>query len=87
MRHRRLKKLWKRLHELQGQTLDRDQLLIKIGAAKKEAGRAFSLVELCLPEPGQEGCRPALVPSRPRDTSPGPVLPRGAQSTKSPTTF
>jgi len=33
------------------------------------------------------GCRPALVPSCPRDTSPGPVLPRGAQSTKSPTTF
>ncbi len=53
MRRRRLKKLWYRLHELQGQMLTRDQLLIKIGAAKKEAGGAFGLVELSLPEPEQ----------------------------------
>ncbi len=40
MRRRRLKKLLKRLHELQHQRLTRDELLIKLGAAKKEAGRA-----------------------------------------------
>ena len=39
MRRRRLKKLWRRLHELQRQTLVRDRLLLKLGAAKKEAGR------------------------------------------------
>lgn len=51
IRSRRLKKLWKRLKELQGQKNTRDQLLLKIGAAKKEAGRAYSLVEINLPEP------------------------------------
>src|SRR5512134_2423778 len=44
MRRRRLKKLWKRLGELQRQDLSRDQLLLKIGAAKKEAGRVYGLV-------------------------------------------
>ena len=34
MRRRRLKKLLKRLQELQEQTLTRDQLLLKLGAAK-----------------------------------------------------
>lgn len=50
MRRRKLKKLWKRLHELQGQQLTRDQLLIKLGAAKKDAGRAYALVQIRLPE-------------------------------------
>jgi transposase len=49
MRRRRLKKLLKRLQELQGQTLTRDQLLLKLGAAKKEAGRAYALVDISLP--------------------------------------
>ena len=40
MRRRRLKKLVKRLHELRQQKLTRDQLLIKLGAARKEAGPA-----------------------------------------------
>ena len=53
MRRRRLKKLLKRLHELQGQTLTRDQLLLKLGAAKKEAGRAYSLVNIRLPDNNQ----------------------------------
>ena len=53
MRRRRLKKLWARLHELRGQSLERDQLLLKLGAAKKEAGRAWHLVEIGLPEPRQ----------------------------------
>jgi transposase len=53
MRQRRLKKLWKRLHELQGQKLTRDRLLIKLGAAKTEAGNAFRLVDIVLPEVGE----------------------------------
>jgi hypothetical protein len=53
MRRRRLKRLWRRLHELQKQTLTRDELLLKIGAAKKEAGRAYGLVEVELPASGQ----------------------------------
>lgn len=52
MRKRRLKKLWKRLYALQ-QQLTRDELLLKIGAAKKEAGRAYALVTLRLPEKDQ----------------------------------
>jgi transposase len=50
MRQRKLKRLWKRLHELQRQKLTRDQLLIKLGAAKKEAGKAYGLVAIDLPE-------------------------------------
>ena len=48
MRRRRLKKLWRRLHELQQQSLTRDELLLKLGAAKKEAGRACHLVDIAL---------------------------------------
>ncbi|MEE9196177.1 MAG: IS1634 family transposase [Alphaproteobacteria bacterium] len=50
MRRRRLRKLWRRLGELRQQKLSRDQLLIKIGAAKKEAGRAYGLVDIRLPK-------------------------------------
>ena len=53
MRQRRLRRLCKRLHELQAQAPQRDQLLLKIGAAKKEAGRAFYLVKIRLPEPDE----------------------------------
>jgi transposase len=53
MRRRRLKKLCKRLQELQQQKLTRDQLLIKLGAAKKEAGRAYYLLDIRLPEKDQ----------------------------------
>ena len=53
MRRRRLKKLLKRLQELQGQTLTRDQLLLKLGAARKEAGRPWGLVDIRLPNPDQ----------------------------------
>ena len=53
MRRRRLKKLWKRLHELQQQKVSRDQLLLKLGAAKKEAGRAYALVDIAIPEKDQ----------------------------------
>jgi hypothetical protein len=50
MRQRKLKRLWRRLHELQRQKLTRDQLLIKLGSAKKEAGKAYALVAIRLPK-------------------------------------
>ncbi len=50
MRRRRLQKLWTRLHHLQGQALTRDALLLKLGAAKKEAGRAYALIDIQLPK-------------------------------------
>jgi transposase len=53
MRRRRLKRYWNRLKELSNQKLDRDRLLMKIGAARKEAGNASRLVELSLPLPNQ----------------------------------
>lgn len=53
MRRRRLKDLWKRLGELQGQELERDDLLLKLGAAKAEAGRVYPLVEVQVPKPEQ----------------------------------
>ena len=50
MRRRRLKKLWRRLAELQGQSNSRDRLMLKLGAAKKEAGRVWNLVDIRVPE-------------------------------------
>jgi hypothetical protein len=50
IRQRKLKRLWKRLHELQRQKLSRDQLLLKLGAAKKQAGQAYTLVDIDLPK-------------------------------------
>lgn len=46
---RQRKRLWNRLHELRKQTLSHNQLLLKIGAAKKEAGRAYFLVDVTYP--------------------------------------
>jgi len=54
MRRRRLKKLWKRLHEIRAmKKLKRDDLLLKLGAEKKVAGNAWRLVDIQLPEPRQ----------------------------------
>jgi len=51
MRRRRLKRLWARLHVLQRQRPTYETLLLKLGAAKKEAGRAWALVRVALPAP------------------------------------
>jgi transposase len=51
MRRRKLKALWQRLHDLQAQRPSYEQLLLKLGAAKAEAGRVWSLVTVSLPEP------------------------------------
>jgi transposase len=53
MRRRALRRLLKRLTELRAQKLARDALLMKLGAAKKEAGRAYALVDIELPPKGQ----------------------------------
>ena len=54
MRRRRLNKLWKRLGELRRQSNRRDQLMLKLGAAKKDAGRAWFLVEVQIPKTDEE---------------------------------
>jgi hypothetical protein len=51
MRRRRLKRLWARLTALQRQRPTYETLLLKLGAAKKEAGRAWALVRVALPPP------------------------------------
>ncbi len=54
IRRRKLKRLWNRLHEIRGmKKLTRDALLLKLGAAKRDAGSAWKLVEIDLPEPRQ----------------------------------
>jgi transposase len=50
MRRRQLKKLWKRLRQLQEMKLSRDQFLLKLGAAKEQSPAAWRLVELQIPE-------------------------------------
>jgi transposase len=49
MRRKRLRRYIERLKALQGQSLTRDQLLMKLGAAKHDAGRAAGLVKVTWP--------------------------------------
>jgi transposase len=54
MRRRKLKALWQRLHEIQGQELTRDQRLEKLGGARDRAGRAVAaLVQTAVNAEGQ----------------------------------
>jgi len=48
MRRRRLRRYVDRLQALQSQTLTRDQMLMKLGAARHEAGRAARLVQVTI---------------------------------------
>jgi transposase len=50
MRRKRLRRYIGRLKALQAQGLTRDQLLMKLGAAKHDAGRAASLVKVTWPK-------------------------------------
>jgi transposase len=50
MRRKRLRRYVDRLQAIQGQILTRDQLLMKLGAAKHEAGRAAALVTVTVPK-------------------------------------
>jgi len=53
MRRRQLKKLWQRLKELRGMKVKRDDLLLKLGAAKAASPSAWRLVQT---EVDTEGC-------------------------------
>ncbi len=53
MRRRRLARLLWKLRALRRSGPPRDQLLLRMGGAKKEAGRAYSFVELRLPKEGE----------------------------------
>lgn len=46
MRRRQLKKLWARLGELKGMTLERDALLLKLGAAQQQCPQGWRLVHV-----------------------------------------
>ena len=50
MRRRQMKRLWKRLHELVGMELTRDELLLKLGAARQQSPSAWRLVNIHIPE-------------------------------------
>ena len=55
MRRRKLKTLWERLQQIRGmKALTRDALLLKLGAAKQAAGKAWELVNIELPGARQE---------------------------------
>jgi transposase len=50
MRRKRLVRLLRKLRAMRRSLPQRDQLLLRIGAAKKDAGRAFGFVKIHLPE-------------------------------------
>ena len=50
MRRKRLVRLLRKLRAMRRSLPQRDQLLLRIGAAKKDAGRAFGFVNIRLPE-------------------------------------
>jgi len=53
MRRKRLVRLLRKLRAMRRSLPKRDQLLLRIGAAKKEAGRAFGFVKIQIPKAGQ----------------------------------
>jgi transposase len=50
MRSKRLRRYIERLKAIQGQTLSRDQMLMKLGAAKHDAGRAAGIIKVSIPK-------------------------------------
>jgi len=57
MRRKRLARLLRKLRALRRSLPKRDQLLLRLGAAKKEAGRAFGFVTLRVPKAEEEVTR------------------------------
>ena len=53
MRRKRLARLLRKLRAMRRSLPGRDQLLLRIGAAKKEAGRAFGFVKIRMPLPNE----------------------------------
>jgi transposase len=57
MRRKRLARLLRKLRAMRRSLPKRDHLLLRLGAAKKEAGRAFGFVKIRLPEKDEEVTR------------------------------
>jgi transposase len=57
MRRRKLARLLRKLRAMRRSCPKRDQLLMRVGAAKTDAGRAFGFVKINLPQAGQEVTR------------------------------
>jgi transposase len=57
MRRRKLARLLRKLRAMRRSCPKRDQLLMRVGAAKTDAGRAFGFVKINLPSAGQEVTR------------------------------
>jgi transposase len=57
IRRKKLARLMGKLRAMRRSCPKRDQLLMRVGAAKKEAGRAFGYVKINLPKAGQEVTR------------------------------
>jgi hypothetical protein len=61
IRRRKLVRLLWKLRDRRRKSPVRDQLLLRIGAAKKDAGRAFGFVRLHLPQEGEAVTRPTFT--------------------------
>lgn len=72
--------MWARLHALQQQHITRDELLLELGAARKDAGRAWALVSIELPEPGQAVNATTFTFSLRKDKVSSPVPPSAKAS-------
>jgi transposase len=57
MRRKKLVRLLRKLRAMRRSCPKRDQLLMRVGAAKTDAGRAFGFVKIDLPQAGQEVTR------------------------------
>jgi transposase len=57
MRRKKLARLLRKLRAMRRSCPKRDQLLMRVGAAKTDAGRAFGFVKINLPQAGQEVTR------------------------------
>ena len=57
MRRKKLARLLRKLRAMRRSCPKRDQLLMRVGAAKTDAGRAFGFVNINLPQAGQEVTR------------------------------
>lgn len=57
IRRKKLARLLRRLRTMRRSLPKRDQLLLRLGAAKKDAGRAFGFVTIRIPKPNEEVSR------------------------------
>ncbi len=61
MRRKKLARLLRKLRAMRRSCPKRDQLLMRVGAAKTDAGRAFGFVKINLPPAGQEVTRESFT--------------------------